>query len=75
MAHLFKQMYVDEVDLRETLTYDQLIGIVFTEFVHKQMQQLEELETAYVKQKTADHVSWTLMRGHCGITDEDDRGG
>ena len=44
MAHLFKQIYVDEVDFRETLAYDQLIGLVFTEFVHRQMEQLEELE-------------------------------
>ena len=44
MAHLFEQMYVDEVDFRETLDYDQLIGLIFTEFVDRQMQQLEELE-------------------------------
>ena len=36
------------------------------------MQRLEELETAWVKQETADHVSWIMMRGRCGITDEDD---
>ena len=53
MAHLFKQMYVDEVDFQETLSYDQLIGLVFTEFVHRQMQQLEELETACVKTEIA----------------------
>ena len=54
-------------------TYDQLIGLVFTEFVHRQMQQLEELETASVKQEAANHISWTMMRGHCKITDEDDQ--
>ena len=43
-AHLLKHMYVDEVDFRETLAYDQLIGLIFTEFVDRQMQQLEELE-------------------------------
>ena len=72
MAHLFKQMYVDGVDFRETLAYDQLIGLVFTAFVHRQMQQLEELETAYVKTEIG-HGSWTNMREHCEINDEDDR--
>ena len=72
MAHLFKQMYVDEVDFQETLSYDQLIGLVFTEFVHRQMQQLEELETACVKTEVV-YSSWTAMREHCEITDEDDR--
>ena len=72
MTHLFKQIYVDEVDFRETLAYDQLIGLVFTEFVHRQMQQLEELETACVKTEIA-HSPWTNMREICGITDEDDR--
>ena len=72
MTHLFKQIYVYEVDFRETLAYDQLIGLVFTEFVHRQMQQLEELETACVKTETV-HGPWTKMRKHCEITDEVDR--
>ena len=67
-----RNMYVDEVDFRETLAYDQLIGLVFTEFVHRQMQQLEELETACVKTGIA-HSPVTKMREHCEITDEDDR--
>ena len=70
--HMFEQMYVDEVDFRETLAHDQLIGLVFTEFVHRQMQQLEELETACVKTGIA-HSPVTKMREHCEITDEDDR--
>ena len=65
-------MYVDEVDFRETLAYDQLIGLVFTEFVHRQMKQLEELETACVQTET-DHGPWTKTREHREITDEDDR--
>ena len=71
MRHLFKQIYVDEVDFRETLAYDLLIGLVFKEFVHRQMQQLEELE-ACVKTEIA-HSPWTKMREICEITDEDDR--
>ena len=67
----FKQMYVD-VDFRETLAYDQLIGLGFTEFVHRQMLQLEERETACVKTET-DHGPWTRMKECCEITDEDDR--
>ena len=40
MAHLFKQIYVDEVDLEETLTLDRLINLIFSEFVHRQILQL-----------------------------------
>ena len=38
MAHLFKQMYVDEIDL-EALTVEKLIDLVFTEMVHRKIQQ------------------------------------
>ena len=65
-------MYVDEVDFRETLAYDQLIGLGFTEFVHRQMLQLEERETACVKTEIAQS-RWTKMREICEITDEDDQ--
>lgn len=44
MAHQFEQMYVDEVDFEDTLSPDKLINRPFTEFVHRQIQQLEELE-------------------------------
>ena len=40
MAHLFKQMYVDEVNF-ENMSYEHMIELVFTEFVHEQMKELE----------------------------------
>ena len=43
MAHPFKEIYVDELDF-ESITYEQLIELVFTEFVHSQIRQLEELD-------------------------------
>ena len=41
MAHLFKQMYVDEIDF-DALTVEKLIDLVFTEMVYRKIQQLEE---------------------------------
>ena len=41
MAHLFRQMYVDEIDY-ELLTPEKLIDFVFTEMVYRQIQKLEE---------------------------------
>ena len=46
MAHLFKQIYVDEVDFEETLILDRLINLIFKVFVHRQIPQLEELESS-----------------------------
>ena len=40
MAHLFDQVYVDEIDFEEPLTLDQLINLIFMEFVHRQILQL-----------------------------------
>ena len=40
MAHLSKQMYVDEIEF-ENITYEQLIELVFTEFVHEKIKELE----------------------------------
>ena len=41
MAHLFKQMYVGEIDF-DALTVEKLIDLVFTEMVYRKIQQLEE---------------------------------
>ena len=41
MAHLFKQMYVDEIDC-DALTVEKLIDLVFTEMVYRKIQQLEK---------------------------------
>jgi hypothetical protein len=42
MAHLIEQLYVDEIDFEE-ITSVKLIDLVFTEFVHRQICELEEL--------------------------------
>ena len=41
MAHLFKEMYVDEIDI-EVMTVEKLIELEFTEMVYHKRQQLEE---------------------------------
>ena len=41
MAHLFRQIYVDEIDF-EALTVEKVIDLVFTEMVYRKIQQLEE---------------------------------
>ena len=41
MAHLFKQMYVDEVDF-DSLTIEKLVEPVFTEMVFRKIEQLEK---------------------------------
>ncbi len=43
MAHLFRQLYVDEIDF-EGITQDKLIDLIFTEFLHRQIHELEELK-------------------------------
>ena len=59
MAHLFRQMYVDEVDF-EALTIEKLAGLVFTEMVHRKMQQLEKETLA--KQDETDGNQWSTFR-------------
>ena len=41
MAHMFQQIYVDEIDL-SSMSCEQLIEFVFTEVVHQGMNLLEE---------------------------------
>ena len=41
MAHLFKQMHVNDIDF-EGMTIEKLIDFVFTELVYRKIQQLEE---------------------------------
>ena len=41
MAHLFKQTYVDEIDI-DALTVEKLIDLVFTEMVYRKIQRLEK---------------------------------
>ena len=62
MAHLFKQIYVDEVDFEETLILDRLINLIFKVFVHRQIPQLEELESS-VRWAISMIDRWDIWRG------------
>ena len=45
MAHLLRQMYVDEIDF-EAVTIEKIVDLVFTEMIHDKMRQLEKEELA-----------------------------
>ena len=56
MAHLLRQMYVDEIDF-EAVTIEKIVDLVFTEMVHDKMQQLEKDELAKQDQTDGNHRS------------------
>ena len=41
MAHLLRQMYMDEIDF-ESVTIENIVDLVFTEMIRDKMQELEE---------------------------------
>ena len=67
MAHLFRQVYVDELDF-EALTVDKVIDLVFTEMVYRKIQQLEEETQA--KQDLTDRSRW---RKSVQVLDDEER--
>ena len=70
MAHLFKQMYVDEID-NEVMTVEKLIELVFTEMVYRKMHQLEE--ATLCKQDETDGNQWTRLRKCIEVLDDEER--
>ena len=77
MAHLFRQIYVDELDF-EALTVEKVIDLVFTEMVYRKIQQLEketqakqqlEKETQ-AKQDLTDRSRW---RKSVQVLDDEER--
>ena len=70
MALLFKQMYVDEIDI-EVMTVEKLIELVFTEMVYRKMKQLEE--ATLCKQDEADGNQWTWLRKCIEVLDDEER--
>ena len=70
MAHLFKQMYVDEIDF-DALTVEKLIDLVFTEMVYRKIQQLEEETLA--KRDQTDGNQWTRFRECFKMLDNEER--
>ena len=70
MAHLFKQMYVDEIDI-EVMTVEKFIELVFTEMVYRKMQQLEE--ATLCKQDETDGNQWARLRKCIEVLDDEER--
>ena len=70
MAHLFRQMYVDEIDY-ELFTPEKLIDFVFTEMVYRQIQKLEE-ETR-INQDEIDGNQWSRFGQQVEVLDEEER--
>ena len=70
MAHLFNQMYVDEVDF-DSLTIEKLIELVFTEMVFRKIEQLEQEKI--VKHDQIDGNPWKGFRKCFEIPDDEKR--
>ena len=68
MAHLFKQMYVYEVDF-DALAVEKIIDLVFTEMVYRKIQQLEEETLA--KRDQTDGNQWTTFRRRMEMLDHE----
>ena len=62
-------MYVDKVDFEDSPMLDRCVNLVFTEFVHREMQQLEDLSLC--ENMETDYNLWT-MREHCQISNKDE---
>ena len=65
MTHLFKQIYVNDIDF-EAMTAEKLIGLVFTE-----IYQLEEASLS--KRDETDGNQWTRFRKRFEVLDEEER--
>ena len=63
MAHLFKQLYENDIDF-EAMTVEKLIGLVFTE-----IYQLEEATLS--KKDEIDGNQWTKFRKRFEVLEEE----
>ncbi len=66
MAHLFRQLYVDEIDF-EGITQDKLIDLILTEFLHRQIHELEELMHC-----SSELDPWSVRQDCCEMMTDDD---
>ena len=67
MAHLFRQIYADEVDLEEVLTQSELIDLIFVEFIRQKITELKALE------QCASQVDvWSTYRHNDEVLVEED---
>ena len=70
MAHLLRQMYVDEIDF-EAVIIEKIVDLVFTEMIHDKMQQLEKEELA--KQDQTDGNQWSRFKKCSEVLDHGGR--
>ena len=70
MAHLLRQMYVNEIDF-EAVTIEKIVDLVFTEMIHGKMQQLEKEELA--KQDQTDGNQWSRFKKCSEVLDHEGR--
>ena len=70
MAHLLRQMYVDEIDFEE-VTIEKIVDFVFTEMIHDKMQQLVKEELA--KQDQTDGNQWSKFKKCSEVLDHEGR--
>ena len=70
MAHLFKQMYVKDIDF-EAMTIEKLIDLVFAEMVYRKIQQLEEATLS--KKDETDGNQWIKFRKLFEVLDGEER--
>ena len=68
MAHLLRQMYVDEIDF-EAVTIEKIVDLVFTEMIHDKMQQLGKEELA--KQDQTDGNQWARFKKCSEVLDHE----
>ena len=72
MAHLLRQMYVDEIDFEgEAVTIEKIVDLVFTEMIHDKMQQLEKEE--FAKQDQTDGNQWSRFKKCSEVLDHEGR--
>ena len=70
MAHLLRQMYVDEIDL-EAVTIEKIVDLIFTEMIHDKMHQLEKEEL--VKQDQTDGNNRLRFKKCSEVLDHEER--
>ena len=70
MAHLLRQMYVDEIDF-EAVTIEKIVDLVFTKMIHDKVQQLEKEELA--KQDQTDGNQWSRFKKCSEVRDHEGR--
>ena len=70
MAHLLRQMYVDEIDF-EAVTIEKIVNLIFTEMIHDKMQQLEKEELT--KQDQTDGNQWSRFKKCSEVLDHEER--